>query len=387
MPIILDPDQARAAGAAAVLADGATTVKDATALASALAARPDEYVVVVGSQLPIRDAATIAEGLRSTHPSASVVLLRQELTTTVFSSAMEAGIPAVVAEGDAQGLGTAVDRARRTWEAIHGPSRESGDGGRVVTVFSPKGGVGKTTLAVNLAVAMAADTRRRVCLVDLDLAFGDVAITLQVIPQHTIDEAIGAEASLDFALLEQLLTKHPANLSILAAPMRPDAKDRITPALVGSALATLRRHFDYVVVDTSPGFDDAVLQALDHTDELVLVATLDVPTVKNMKMAIETLDLLDLVKGHRHLVLNRADDAVGLAVKDVEGILKMPVQAAIPTDIAVANATNHGNPITLAQPQHRVATTIGKLAGDLGVPAAAGAPSPKRRGFLRKAAR
>ncbi len=388
MPIILDPDQARAAGAASVLPDGATVVADPAALAQALAGRPDEYVLVIGPHLPVRDAATITEGLRATHPSASVVLVRQELSTAVYSSAMEAGIPAVVATGDGQGLSTAVDRARRTWEAIHGPSRETGDGGRIVTVFSPKGGVGKTTLAVNLAAAMAADARRRVCLVDLDLAFGDVAITLQVIPQHTIDEAIGAEASLDFALLDQLLTRHPANLSILAAPMRPDAKDRITPALVGSALTTLRQHFDYVVVDTSPGFDDAVLQALDHTDELVLVATLDVPTVKNMKMAIETLDLLDLVKGHRHLVLNRADDAVGLSVKDVEGILKMPVQAAIPTDIAVANATNHGNPITLAQPQHRVATTIGKLAAELGVPAtASGADAPKKRGFLRKASR
>jgi len=386
MPIILDPDQARAAGAASILADGATVVADPAALATTLAARPDEYAVVIGPHMPVRDAATLAEGLRATHPSATVVLVRQELSTSVYSSAMEAGIPAVVAEGDGQGLGAAVDRARRTWEAIHGPSREAGDGGQVVTVFSPKGGVGKTTLAVNLAAAMAADPRRRICLVDLDLAFGDVAITLQVIPQHTIDEAIGAEASLDFALLDQLLTRHPANLSILAAPMRPDAKDRITPALVGSALATLRQHFDYVVVDTSPGFDEAVLQALDHTDELVLVATLDVPTVKNMKMAIETLDLLDLVKGHRHLVLNRADDAVGLSVKDVEGILKMPVQAAIPTDIAVANATNHGNPITLAQPQHRVATTIGKLAGELGA-APTGAEPARRRGFLRKGSR
>lgn len=384
MPIILDPDPARAAATAMVVPDGATTVAEPTALISALAVHPDEYVVILGPQLPMREAAEISEALRRSHPSAGIVLTRDELSTAVFESAMEAGISAVVAAGDQAALATAVDRARRTWEAIHGPSRESGDGGRVFTVFSPKGGVGKTTLAVNLAVAIAKAPRRRVCLVDLDLSFGDVAITLQLIPQHTIDEAIGAEASIDFALLEQLLTTHPANLKILAAPMRPDAKERISPALVSSVLATLRRHFDFVVVDTSPGFDEAVLQSLDHTDELILVATLDVPTVKNMKMAIETLDLLDLVKGHRHLVLNRADDAVGLSPKDVEGILKMPVRMAIPTDIAVANATNHGNPIMLARPQHLVATAITALARQLGALDAAATDGRRRRGFLRR---
>jgi pilus assembly protein CpaE len=384
MPIILDPDPVRAAAAAMVLPDGATTVAEPAELTSVLTGRPGEYVVVIGPHLPIREAAEISDSLRRSHPSAGIVLIRSELSTAVFESAMEAGIPAVVAVGDQAALATAVGRARRTWEAIHGPSHELGDGGRILTVFSPKGGVGKTTLAVNLAVAIAKTPGQRVCLVDLDLSFGDVAITLQLIPQHTIDEAIGAEASIDFALLEQLLTTHPANLKILAAPMRPDTKDRISPALVSSVLTTLRRHFDFVIVDTSPGFEEAVLQSLDHTDELILVATLDVPTVKNVKMAIETLDLLDLVKGHRHLVLNRADDAVGLSPKDVEGILKMPVRMAIPTDVAVANATNHGTPIILAQPQHLVAAAIATLAGELGVPTVTSTEPHRRRGLLRR---
>jgi pilus assembly protein CpaE len=220
-------------------------------------------------------------------------------------------------------------------------------------------------VAVNLALALAESGVGRVCLADLDLAFGDVAITLQLIPEHTIDEAIGAEGDLDYALLQQLLTHHSERLMVLAAPTTPDAKDRIPAALVRRAITTLRRHFDFVVVDTSPGFDDAVLNAFDETDELVLVATLDVPTVKNMKMAIETLDLLDLLKEHRHLVLNRADDEVGLSASNVESILKLPVSAAIPTDMAVANATNHGRPIVLVRPEHRVSQAIRALAGEL----------------------
>jgi pilus assembly protein CpaE len=232
----------------------------------------------------------------------------------------------------------------------------------VIAVSSCKGGVGKSTVAVNLAVALSGSGAARVCLVDLDLAFGDVAITLQLIPEHTIAEAIGTEDHLDFALLETLLTRHE-NCSILAAPTHPEGKDRISPALVRRILRVLRRHFDYVVVDTSPSFDDQVLHAFDETDECILVATLDVPTVKNMKVAIETLDGLDLVRGHRHLLLNRADDEVGLSPANVETLLKMPVATALPSALAVTNATNHGRPIVLSRPEHPVSKALVRLAG------------------------
>ena len=394
MPILLESDERRAAAVVAVMPDATTVVPDPNALISTLADRPDEYVVVLGPHIALRDAGTLSERMRNTHPSAGVVLIRQELTTTVFTSAMEAGIHSVVAEGDAAALKTAVERSRRTWEAIHGPaSATGGNGGKLITVFSPKGGVGKTTLAVNLAVVLSQGSGPGkglpVCIVDLDLAFGDVAITLQVVPQHTIDEAIGSGENLDFALLQQLLTEHSENLSILAAPTRPDAKERIPADLIGRTLTELRRHFEYVVVDTSPGFEEAVLQALDHTDELILVATLDVPAVKNMKMAIETLDLLDLVKENRHLVLNRADDAVGLGKHDVEGILKLPIDATIPTDIAVASATNHGRPLVLSQPDHAVSRSITELARKLADRPLGDATSgaSRRLGFLRRAAR
>jgi pilus assembly protein CpaE len=263
-------------------------------------------------------------------------------------------------------MSSAVERHRITWEAIRGPADANGErAGRVISVFSPKGGVGKTTMAVNLAMALSAGSAR-VCLVDLDLAFGDVAITLQLIPEHTIAEAIDVEEHLDFSLLETLLTHHD-NCSILAAPTHPESKDKISPSLVRRVLRVLRRHFDYIVVDTSPSLDDQVMHALEETDDVVLVATLDVPTVKNMKLAIETLDGLELVPGHRHLLLNRADDEVGLSSANVETLLKMPVAAAVPTALAVANATNHGRPIVLSRPDHPVSKSLIKLARSLSV--------------------
>lgn len=384
MPVLVEQDTERAAVVTGLLPDGAHVVNTFQQLDAWLHNHPEEYVVVLGPDVALREASTLADKLRETHPSAGVVLVRRELSTDVFGAAMQAGIPAVVAEGDTAALQSSVGRARVTWEAIHGPtSTIGGAGGKVVTIFSPKGGVGKTTIAVNLGLALASSGGSRVCILDLDLAFGDVAITLQLIPERTIDEAVGAGASLDYALLQRLLTRYSENVMVLAAPTMPDAKDRIPAALVRQVIAVLRQHFDYVVIDTSPGFDEPVLQAFDETDELILVATLDVPTVKNMKMALETLDMLDLVKQNRHLVLNRADDEVGLSPHNVESILKLPVATAIPSDMAVASATNHGRPIVLAHPEHRVSLAMRNLAARVSGGQIAPVVAPRRGLFGR----
>lgn len=364
MPVLVENDAAWANALAAGLPSGTQVVASIAQLDNWLANQNDEYAVVLGPNADLGEAVELAERLRYDHPTTGIVLLRHELTAAVFQTAMRAGIPAVVAANDVDGMSAAVDRARVTWEAIRGPADSGDRRGKVITIFSPKGGVGKTTVAVNLAVALSGSGAARVCLVDLDLAFGDVAITLQLIPEHTIAEAVDAEEHLDFSLLETLLTRHE-NCSILAAPTHPEGKDRVSPALIRRVLRVLRQHFDYVIVDTSPAFDDQVLHAFDETDECILVATLDVPTVKNMKVAIETLDGLDLVPGHRHLLLNRADDEVGLSPANVETLLKMPVATALPTALAVANATNHGRPIVLSRPDHPVSKALIRLAVSL----------------------
>lgn len=367
MPVLVEHDAAWASALAAGLPSGTQVVPGVAELGNWLAHQSEEYAVVLGPNIGLADAITLAERLRYSHPTTGLVLLRHELSSEVFQQAMRAGIPAVVAAADMEGMAAAVERSRQTWEAIRGPAREGGEDrqGKVITVFSPKGGVGKTTVAVNIGVALGSTGASRVCIVDLDLAFGDVAITLQLIPEHTIAEAVEAEEHLDFALLETLLTRHE-NCSILAAPTHPEGKDRISPALIRRVLRILRQHFDYVVVDTSPSFDDQVLHAFDETDDCVLVATLDVPTVKNMKVALETLDALNLVEGHRHLLLNRADDEVGLSPANVESLLKMPVATALPSALAVANATNHGRPIVLSRPDHAVSKALVRLAQKLG---------------------
>ncbi|WP_110205087.1 AAA family ATPase [Nocardioides daejeonensis] len=325
-----------------------------------------EYAVVCGPSLALADAIDIAEGMRYTRPSTSVILVREEVDAEVLYKAMQSGARDVVQTDDASGLLAAIGRAEQYWKALHGGQQANiVRDGTVVTVFSPKGGVGKTTTSVNLALALADGGTRKVCLVDLDLAFGDVAITMQLFPHHTIEEAIGGEDSIDFAMVESLLTRHEQSLMVLAAPSLPDARDRVTATLVARMMRTLKREFDYVVVDTSPSFDEQTLQALDETDECVIVATLDVPTLKNVKVALETLDLLNIAQGSRHLLLNRADDAVGLDSTKVEAILGMPITTLIPSSIDVAAATNAGKPIVIGAPSHPASIEFRKLAAKL----------------------
>ena len=156
---------------------------------------------------------------------------------------------------------------------------------------------------------------------------------MQLFPTHSIEQAIGSEDSLDVEMLDGLLTRHQDSLMVLAAPPHPDTRERVSPLLVSRIIRTLRETFDYVVIDMAPTFDEQVLTALDETDEVVLVATLDVPTLKNVKVAVETFDALHIARDNRHLVLNRADDEVGINADKVEGILGMKVDAQIASSL------------------------------------------------------
>ncbi len=368
MPVVVDTEASAVTALLEALPPGSQGVDSVDRMRAWLDQHLDEYVVVLGSHLDLDDCLKVCEDLRVGRPTVSVVLVRDKLDTTVLGSAMKAGARDVVAVDEPEAIRGAVDRARELWTALRGPSGAQ-HLGRVVTVFSPKGGVGKTTMAVNLALALTERGARRVCLVDLDLAFGDVAITMQLFPTHSIEHAIGSEDSLDVAHLDTLLTRHADSMMVLAAPAHPDVRERVSPLLVTRILRTLRESFDFIVVDTAPSFDEQVLTALDETDECVIVATLDVPTLKNVKVALETLDMLDIARGHRHLLLNRADEAVGITGDKVEQILGIPVAASVSSSVDVAAATNAGIPIVVATPGHQSSQAVRSLASQIaGVP-------------------
>ena len=387
MPVVVDPDPIAVAELLSAMPDGAHGVDSTDRLAAWLGEHTEEYLVLLGPNLDLEDALAVSEGLRTGRPTVSVVLVRDTIDAGLLARAMKSGARDVVPDHDLDAVAAAANRAHQLHVALRGPA-VSTQRGKVITVFSPKGGVGKTTMAVNLALALADRGARRVCLVDLDLAFGDVAITLQLFPSHTIEYAVGSEDALDPAMVDTLLTRHQDSLMVLAAPSQPDVRERITPALVTRVLATLRETFDHVVIDTAPAFDEPTLAALDETDECVVVATLDVPTLKNVRVALETLAMLGIAEGRRHLLLNRADDAVGIGPDKVESILGLSVAAQVASSMDIAAATNSGTPIVVSKPDHPSSTVIrslaAQLAGETAEPPSGQAAAPTRRFRIRR---
>jgi pilus assembly protein CpaE len=200
--------------------------------------------------------------------------------------------------------------------------------------------------------------------------------------------------NLDFQAVSSLLTPHSAGLTTLVAPIEPGMAESIPAALVTTLLDVLKRNFDFVVVDTPPAFDDHVLAAFDQSDMVALLATLDIPALKNLKLTLETLDLLNFPRERWRLVLNRADSKVGLAFGEVEKTLKSPIIAQIPSSRDVPASINRGVPIVLDDPKHPVSLAIKAFAERYVVPAAtaAGDEAPStlradRRGVLRRRAK
>ncbi len=323
-----------------------------------------EDAVVLGPSVDQRAAFDLAEQMRLSRPSLGVVLIRRRIDTPLLTEALRAGVREVILEREVSALPGALKRVKDLARALRDNSA-AGDSsdeeitkGRIVTVFSAKGGCGKTTLSTNLAAGLAASGRGSVVLVDLDLAFGDVSIALQIFPDHTIADAAPYGQDLDTPALLSLLTPHKSGLKVLAAPHEPNDEEKISGELVGHVLTLLRNSFDYVVVDTPPALTDAVLTAFDMSDVVALLATLDIPALKNLKVTLKTLDDIGFSRDRCRVVLNRADAKVGLDLSDVEKTIKAPISSQIPSSREVPTSTNKGVPLITDQPKHPVSLAI-----------------------------
>ena len=326
---------------------------------------PSVHAVVLGPSVPLERAVEIAESNRILRPALGIVLVRPTVDGGLLARAMRSGMREVVAVDDLTGLGHAVRRAQAVARAMstNGERATAAEApGALVTVFSTKGGVGKTLLATNLGAALA-DRGHRVCIVDLDVEAGDVAVMMSLTPQHTLGDLARINGELDAGAVESLVTRQSDRLSVLAAPVYLGVQ--VAPASVARMLELLKGMFDVVVVDTSGAFDDHSLQALDHSDLLVLVGTLDIPSVKNLKLAIGTLDLLNFPRDLWRLLVNRADPKIGLSIDEVEKTLGVSVAAAVPSSRDVLTAVNRGEPIVRANPGHEVSRKLAAFAAEI----------------------
>src|SRR4026209_2832553 len=295
------------------------------------------------AHLPVHDIASIRE-----HTQAPIILLASGEASQLLNEALETDVADVLLLPQlADNVGFAVRKAAHTGRRLEA---EGGVGkrGRILTVFSPKGRTGKTVTATNLASAFAKYEKKRTLLIDLDLQFGDAAIMLGLEPEKTIYDLVVAPGELDSEKLAGYITKHTCGLDILPAPLRPEDAELVTESKLARLLEVARESYDVIVVDTSPFFHGPMLATLDRTDELLMVCGLDVPTLKNVRLSLQTLDLLSFPASRIRFLLNRANSKVGMEKSEVEGALDVKINFEVPSDRAVPLGVNRGAPPAIA---------------------------------------
>lgn len=263
------------------------------------------------------------------------------------------------------------------------------DYGRIVTVLGPKGGTGKTLTAANLAVCLAQRGQRTI-IVDLDLQFGDVGLTLGLPPDVSIYDLGMAGGTIDSDKIDAYIVDHSSGLKALLAPNRPDQASAVTPHLLQDIYTTLRPLFDFIVIDTPPGFTPEVITTIDVSSDLVMVGMLDSLSLKNTKLGLETLELMGYDANQIRLVLNRAQSRVGISQADVVAVLGVQPDVFVPSDREIPRAVNEGVPIVVAQPDSEATRAFNALADMFtGAVAVANAPQPaqeRRPGFFARRA-
>ena len=241
---------------------------------------------------------------------------------------------------------------------------------RVFTVASASGGSGKTMVASNLAAYLVKATGGRVLLIDLDLQFGEIAPSLHLHPRHSIEDLVEAPEDLSSTLVE-----HPAGFKTLCAPTDPLAGERVGPNEVSAILEVARRDFDFIVVDTPPSLNETCLVVFEQSEKVVVLANMDVPSLKNMRRYLETVEKLSATDIQTALVINRAESGIGLDIKGVEQLFPQGFLAVLPMTKEVPWSTNMGVPILQANPKAEVSRQLADGFAKL-VPPAAGEAMP-----------
>jgi pilus assembly protein CpaE len=353
---------------------------EAITLASSLT--PD--VVLMDINMPDMDGIAATEQLARAVPTAAVVMMsvqgeadylrrsmlagaREFLVKPFSSDELTASIRQVHSRERDKQSRISISNAPSAAAAGSGTaSTESGEPGQVVAVFSPKGGVGRTTVAVNLAVAAATELGKKVVLVDASFQFGDVGVLLNLNPKNkSIADLVPEleQAGNEVESIDTFVINHSAGIRVLLAPPSPEMAELITPSGVKRVIEALRLKHDLVVVDCTAFFNDTTLAILDSADVILTMLSLEITSIKNMRLFLEVAEQLGYEDGKVRLVLNRADSALGIRVADVEHSIGRKVDETIVSDgRSVVYALNRGVPFFLSNREAQVSQDILRLA-------------------------
>jgi pilus assembly protein CpaE len=326
---------------------------------NALQEAPTDLVVVACKGYSDR-ALFFLGGVVKQRPDRPIVVLAEGAENGFVRRVFEAGVDDVVA------LPESPDRVEFAFQKAvarrQGAAVASGVAlAPMICVLGPKGGTGKTLTSCNLGVALAR-LGKRVVIVDLDLQFGDVGLALGLAPEKTIYDLAKSGGSLDIEKLDSYLTQHGSGAKVLMAPTRPDQASFVTVDLLRDIYTTLRSHYDFVVVDTPPGFTPEVIASIDSSSHVCMVGMLDSLSLKNSKLGLETLELMGYDSGRISIVLNRSDSRVGITREDVATIVGKTPDVTVPSDREIPKSLTEGLPIVLAAERSEAASAFRALA-------------------------
>jgi pilus assembly protein CpaE len=361
--------------------------------------RPD--VVFLGPYIDLDGASDLVSGLRGRYPGVSIVVVHEDhfaiddwvndmgaqavISPTIDDAALLELVEKLDQGSTLEGEPIAtVEQPLEEAPVEQAPeaeadAREAVHESRIIAVVSPKGGLGKTTVATNLAVGLARIAPDSVVLVDGDVQFGDVSTVLALEPAHTLPDMVNGLAPRDTMVLKTFLTPHSSRFYAVCGSDSPADGDRVTGEQFGHLLRQLAGIFRYVIVDTTPGLGEHALTALDQATDAVALCSLGVPNLRALRKEFAVLSSIGVVPSAWHVVLNLADKTSGLKPKDAEAIIGVPVDITIPRSGAVPLSTNRGIPLLQEGSRDPAAKALGELVRRIGARSTARPAQPPRK--------
>lgn len=324
---------------------------------------PDIIIMTLGAG--DTDVLSLAERIILHRPRTYVILLAEYLDVDILQGALQAGVHNVIqfpktSKEFGEYIKTVYKNEKTRIESLNSKQNLSWMS-RVITVFGAKGGLGKTTIATNLAVKLA-ENSKKVALIDLDLQFGDVHIFLDVEPPDTIAELVQEFSSANIDLVRSYMTVHSSGVHVLCAPKSPEYAELVSPDKVGSIISLLRTYYDYVIIDTPPAFSEVTITAIEASSTILFVTGLDISILKNSKLSLSLLDSLQQ-NNKIKLIVNRAVNVSSITLNDVQKLIDRPIWAKITSDYKVAvTALNRGIPFVTGAPQSELSQSISSIA-------------------------
>jgi pilus assembly protein CpaE len=324
---------------------------------------PDIIIMTLGAG--DTDVLNLAERIILHRPRTFVILVAEHLDVDMMQSAVKVGCHNVI-ELPSSSKDFA-DYIKSVYNNEHTRLKSLNEkenllwSSTVISVFGAKGGLGKTTIAANLAVKLA-EKRKKVALIDLDLQFGDIHIFMDIEPKDTITELVQEVITPNIDSVRSYMSVHSSGVHVLCAPRSPEYAELISPEKILSLLSLLRSYYDYVIIDTAPSFSEVNMTAIESSSLIFFVTGLDISILKNSKLSISLLESLQQNDKVR-VIVNRSVDMNTISIKDVEKIIGYPIWAKIPSDYKVAvNALNRGIPFVSGAPKSKLSQSISELA-------------------------